>query len=518
MAALLTLVLVISLLLATDTSAANQDLSVTTEQGRYLGFEEGNNRVFKGIRFAQAPTGTRRWAAPLPPATHIGENPALKLGAACPQANTDLVTDEDCLFLNVWTPKDQATNRPVMIWIHGGGFRGGSGDINGHAFADRGAVVVSINYRLGALGFFTHPELSANVANFGLLDMVAALRWVQANIAQFGGDPSNVTLFGVSAGGMAVHMLVASPIAQGLFHRAIMQSGYGTWPLPRTRAAAAKQVLDWDRLPVAEAETVSNRLIDRLAPAQRDLAYLRSLPANDFVKAKQGFQLPYIDADTLPAEPLQALLQKPAAVPILTGGTSFEGSVMPTSGFTEEDVRTWVGEAQQRFQKLYARDFEQSEQIALMRLFGDNRYLLSAHALTQGAKETHPPVWSYFMDFVPAAYQSEWLGTPHGVDAYFLFAGDSASDPAVQALSRRLRSYWFNFAKYGDPNGQPAQSSSPQPSSPQRWPSYTMAGKWMVFSHEDTLAESVLTEKLDFLFDGYKARFEAGTQAAHIQP
>ena len=190
-----------------------------------------------------------------------------------------------------------------MVCIHGGGFRAGSGNISGEVFASHDVVVVSINYRLGSLGFFAHPALDAEQANFGLLDMVLALQWVRDNIDQFGGDPGNVTIFGVSAGGMAVDLLMVSQAARGLFHRAIAQSGYATWALPRTRQAGDPQPLDMYAGPAQSAEKIASDLVARITDAPQTRQLLRTLDGQQLVEAVVGFQVPIVDGTSLTEEP-----------------------------------------------------------------------------------------------------------------------------------------------------------------------------------------------------------------------
>lgn len=210
---------------------------VPTTSGRVRGFSDGGVRSWLGLPFAAPPTGRLRWRAPQAPASWDGVRRAREAGAACLQPDQYTFGDEsltarpgsseDCLFLNVVRPADDTRGLPVMVWLHGGGFFGGNGAtaaLDGHALVERGVVLVTVNYRLGRLGFFGHPSLGGDVANFGLLDQVAALRWVRANVAAFGGDAANVTLFGGSAGAMSVNALMSSPVADGLFDRAISQS------------------------------------------------------------------------------------------------------------------------------------------------------------------------------------------------------------------------------------------------------------------------------------------------------
>jgi para-nitrobenzyl esterase len=227
---------------ATTSALAGIPAEVTVDSGALAGTTGASSeiRVFKGIPFAAPPVGANRWRAPQPVAKWSGVRPATEYAPRCmqggpggPNANAP-PTAEDCLYLNVWTTAESANDRrPVMVWIYGGGFTGGAGSeprYAGDGLARKGAVVVTLNYRLGSLGFFAHPQLSAEAqsktsGNYAMQDAIAALQWVQRNIAAFGGDPGNVTVFGESAGANLTGALVASPRAKGLFHRAIAQSG-----------------------------------------------------------------------------------------------------------------------------------------------------------------------------------------------------------------------------------------------------------------------------------------------------
>ena len=230
-------VLSLALWLAAGDAMADQ---ARTKQGLVEGLTDSGGRVFRGIPYAAPPMGDLRWREPLPGASWKGVRKATEFGPRCVQGPIfdDMVfrdqPSEDCLYLNVWTPaRSGAEKLPVMVWIHGGGFQAGSASEprqDGGRLARRGVVVVSLNYRLGVFGFLAHPALTKESArgasgNYGLMDQVAALQWISGNIARFGGDPANVTVFGHSAGSMDIGMLLASPIAKGLFHRAIQQSG-----------------------------------------------------------------------------------------------------------------------------------------------------------------------------------------------------------------------------------------------------------------------------------------------------
>src|ERR1017187_3019909 len=218
--------------------AAQTPAPIKVEGGSIQGTPEEGLTVYRGVPFAAPPVGDLRWRAPQPAAKWAGVKEATKFGPACIQGmgnpNSGPATSEDCLYLNVWTPAKSANDRvPVLVWIYGGGFNAGSTsepNYSGERLAKKGVVLVSIAYRVGQLGFLAHPDLSAESknhasGNYGLLDMIAGLQWVQKNIGAFGGDPRHVTIFGESAGGIAVSMLCASPLAKVLFHGAISQSG-----------------------------------------------------------------------------------------------------------------------------------------------------------------------------------------------------------------------------------------------------------------------------------------------------
>ena len=281
-------------------SAARAEVlpAVTTNLGPVEGLEEQGVAVFRGIPYAQPPIGPLRWQPPRPVSAHKSVLKAHSFGPRCMQrtfGDNPPVVSEDCLTLNVWSQQPKSSNQPVMVWIHGGGFRSGSGEIPGEVMARHGVVVVSFNYRLGPIGFFAHPALASTPASFGLLDMVMALNWVQENISQFGGDPENVTIFGVSAGAMAVNLLMVSASAQGLFHKAIAQSGYATWALPRSRNAPASVTLGMDLKPMPSAEELSTRIVEKVDPNAVTETQLRALDGSALMYALPGFQLPIVD-------------------------------------------------------------------------------------------------------------------------------------------------------------------------------------------------------------------------------
>ena len=482
----------------------------TTEQGQFRGVAADWGWTFLGLPYARPPLGDRRWRPPQPAAPHQGVQEASGYGPACPQPRAgrpDIAAvseDEDCLTLNLWTPALDGGKRPVMVWIHGGGFRAGSGRIAGQEFAARDVVTVSFNYRLGPLGFFSHEALGSREANFGLLDMVLALQWVRANVGQFGGDPGNVTIFGVSAGGMAVSLLMVSPPAEGLFHRAIAQSGYGTWALPRTRHAPPAAVLSMAFTAAPSAERIAQGLVAKVTGQPVTAGLLRALDGTALAAAVEGFHLPLVDGATLPEEPGLLFAQgRQHDVPLITGGNSNEGSVMPASGISVARFAGYHQADRAAAERLYAEDHLLSREQGLARMFGDNRYLLAARVAGANMRHVESPAWLYYVDFVPAARRGEWLGTPHGYDAAILFAGAQSEDQAERALALRMQAFWVQFARTGDPNGD----------GPLAWPRYDrQADRWMVFSNGDRAEGGVraqggvIAAKLDFLESHYRRR------------
>ncbi|KOQ86651.1 carboxylesterase/lipase family protein, partial [Enterobacter hormaechei] len=308
---------------------------VETRQGALIGFTEGDTHVWCGIPYAAPPVGQWRWRSPRPPARWDGVRPATAFSASSWQSSESCQElgggdpgqfSEDCLYLNVWSPVARADPLPVMVWLHGGGFTLGAGGLppyNGRALAKRGAVVVTINYRLGHLGFFAHPALEGEeervVHNFALLDQIQALEWVRDNIAAFGGDPENITVFGESAGARSVLSLMASPLARGLFHKAIVQSGYTLPDTPRGQA-------------MHKGEAIAAHFGLHNATAEQ----LRAIPPEAFWPLTSPLNIapaPIVGDCVLPEAMLDvffAARQHP--VPVMIGSNSDEASVMSVFG------------------------------------------------------------------------------------------------------------------------------------------------------------------------------------------
>jgi para-nitrobenzyl esterase len=429
--------------------------------GAVRGDVAGAVRVFKGLPYAAPPVGARRWQPPAAAAPWDGVRDASRFGAACVQAPGLSAANggdpgplaEDCLTLNVWAPHASAGKRPVLVWIHGGALVFGGGAVpayDGAALARRGIVVVTLNYRLGALGYFAHPALDAGGAarhvNFGLLDQIAALRWVQRHIAAFGGDPARVTVAGQSAGAQSTLALMASPLARGLFQRAIVQSAYGI-PSHRREGARAVgvRVAEALGLPGARASAAQLRAMpaERFAAlAGRELSLAPSLVAGD-----AALPVPILDA-------FQAGRQ--AAVPLLIGHTSDETSVATAFGIDSAALVRQLGAARLLVGPLYpglTHDAELGRRVVRDAVFGAYARRI---AYLQAARA---PVWRYYYDLVPAAQQPAPPGVPHGGEIAATF--DNAATcgclaaplaPAEQAAWSRTADRWAAFVAGGAPD------------------------------------------------------------------
>lgn len=426
--------------------------------GGMRGAQQDGVRVFRGIPYAAAPIGPLRWSPPEPAAGWRGTRDAMEFAAACPQpARRDRrrrigPTDEDCLYLNVWTPAaDNApggSGLPVMVWVHGGAFRYGAGSLpfyDGASFARNGVVLVTFNYRLGRLGFFAHPSLDGG-GNFALMDQAAALRWVRQNIGAFGGDAGNVTVFGESAGGASVLHLLTSPKAEGLFDKAIIQSGGGLQidrHLTETRGAR----------PSLQDEGVAWQGAATSARA------LRAIPAQAVVDASAGGGVgslgPVIDGDWVLDDPGARLLAgRFHRVPVLVGSNSYEASVLTAFGTDAEQLLGAVA-GQQRLRDLYP-DEDWAD-----RAWGDGAFVAGARLTARAVAAAGVPAYLYHFDYVPERRRGKRPGAGHGTEIPFVFNTLDAFPGARlmlteqdQSMARRIHSHWLSFARGGNPAGR----------------------------------------------------------------
>jgi para-nitrobenzyl esterase len=419
---------------------------------------------FKGIAYAAPPVGRLRWRPPQPARPWNGVRTADAFGPICPQnynASDNGVgpplASEDCLSLNVWAPDLQGPLKPVMVWIHGGGFVNGSASAplyDGAALARQGVVVVTLNYRLGWLGFFAHPAISAEqpagpLANYGLMDQIAALQWVKRNIAAFGGDPGNVTLFGESAGGMSVNKLMISPAARGLFHKAIVQSGLGRESAPRLKAT------NREGFPSAEAQ--GQAMAARLGYPKATAAQLRALPIQKILADGDPYRFsgwgPAIDGQILTADVDDAFQQGlEMRIPYLVGSNSLE---FPPSSDTTIDWQWGQSRLPAKTRQAIAKAYGDEEALRL-NLVSDVLFTEPARLLA-GLHAGRAPTWLYRFSMVSPSARDRFSGAPHASERQYVFQTLEASTWPTgeddRAVSQLMSAYWVAFAKSGDPNG-----------------------------------------------------------------
>ncbi len=460
------------------------DDNVFLDSGPISGARTGERnavRVYKGIPFAAPPVGDLRWKPPQPVATWTDVRRCMQFGPICPQkpypAGSIYVQpaqpqSEDCLFLNVWTAAKAADEkRPVMVWIHGGALTRGSGSLevyDGTRLAERGAVLVTINYRLGPLGFLSHPLLSAESShgssgNYGILDQIAALQWVQRNIAAFGGDPKNVTIFGESAGSRSVCSLVATPLAQGLFQRAIGQSGGCFGPM---------QYLKEPRNGFVPAEKLGeNHLAKELGSDSADdvLAAMRAKSPEEVLDAAardpaQARTRGIVDGWVFPDEIYNLYADgKQNAVPVLVGsnadeGTSLIGAAGPTTAAAViELVKKKYGAAADEFFEIYPVISDAHARAAYLQSFRDEWFTWEMRTWARMMNRAKQPAYVYFFSHEPPRPGIEQLGAYHAAEIAYVFDNLAKlpweSPEKDKTLAEAMASAWVRFASTGDPNG-----------------------------------------------------------------
>jgi len=477
--------------------AADDPYVVRTTAGPVRGISRSNGGAqFLGIPYAEPPVGPLRWRAPVPKKAWAGVRDANAFGTSCAQPRLggdwnrhDADTgQEDCLFLNVVTPVWPAAKPlPVMFWMHGGANEGGSGSgslYNDGTLLQHGVLIVTINYRLGILGFFAHPELTRESphqasGNYGLMDQIAALRWVHDNIASFGGDPNNITVFGQSAGSMDTGMLMASPLARGLFQKAIAESGSPFVPplIPSTEAEQAGQTLAAD-FPIPAGEN--------------PIAFLRQVPAPDLIaksaKAIWGHPPvgPDIDGWVIPRSPEEIFKAgQQAPIPLLIGVTTREfGNAMPPDQLRKA-ITDATGDLAPQALALYG--LAGDGQGSTDPLYGsagaqwgaDSVFHCPVTAEALWHSTAHHPTYEYELDHAIPGQEAQ--GAVHSADlpyvfGYFPKSGNIAGNFGTvdTGLADLMESYWTNFAKTGDPNG----SGLPH------WPEFDGTQRYLIFTEE----------------------------------
>ncbi len=452
--------------------AAEPNPIVILDTGQVRGSVEGEVESFRGIPFAAPPVGSLRWRAPQPPVPWAGIRDASAFGPACTQAD-DVLQSEDCLTLNVWRPAGASDKPlPVMVWIYGGALvHGRTALYPGDGLARQGVVVVSMNYRMGRLGFFAHPAMSAEApdeptGNFGYLDQVAALKWVQRNIAPFGGDPGNVTLFGESAGGGSVLTHLVSPLSRGLFAKAILQSP----GIPSARERSLP-VTPLEQAHAIAIDYARSRGISNDGPA--GLAALRALPAESLVKdtsAKSELQAlaagghlkgvagPILDGKLLtdaPETTLRAGRQVP--VPVIVGANDRDLGLGVAS--SKGEVFDTFGELADEARAVYDPDGALSLDELKQRVFADRTLIEPARHLADLVARSGQPAWLYRFSYVAESQRKALKGTLHGFEIPYTMnipAGIVGPDKVTDAdrrMAELASAYWTSFAKTGELNG-----------------------------------------------------------------
>jgi para-nitrobenzyl esterase len=509
---------------ATEAVIADRTV-IAVDGGRLSGARvDGSETVwaYKGIPFAAPPVGELRWRPPQPVAAWEGVREAARFAPACLQARraTDSfygqIVDqmsEDCLYLNVWTSAQPGDRAPVMVWIHGGGLssgHGGEATYDGTSLANRRVVVVTINYRLGPLGYLAHPLLSAESehrasGNYGTLDQVAALRWVQKNIAAFGGDPGRVTIFGESAGSWSVHHLMATPLAKGLFHRAIGQSGGGFGSSGGT--AYPKTEME------ASAEQFAKDLVGSAAPS---VAALRSKTGEEIMSMPRGTRrfAANVDGWVFP-DAIHDIFAAGAQndVPVIVGSNADEGATLGAGGrgpMTVADYRKYArdsyGALAAAFLDVYPASSEAQTLEGRIQSYTDQTFGWEMRTWARMMETVSSDAYFYFFSRVPPGPDAARTGAFHAAEIIYVFGNlgkspypyaNRAYDNTDRTLSDLLASYWVNFATSGNPNGE----RLPQ------WPSYTrLADQALEFGDTVTLRTGIRKERLDFMDRYYAGR------------
>ena len=458
---------------------------VETTSGKVEGVFRKGLYVFRGIPYGATPVGQRRWLPPRPAESWHGVRPAKEFAPIAPQAPMGIqfleppekqLQSEDCLYLNIWTTGLDGAGRPVMVWVHGGSFTTGAGSwliYNGRSLcAGADVVVVTINYRLGLLGFLNLNEVTKGqipaTGNEGLLDQVLALEWVRDNISRFGGDPANVTIFGESAGAMSIGTLLAVPKARGLFHKAILQSG------------AAQQVR-----PLEEAEKIAEILLDTVNVKPFEVDKLRSLTEQQIISAQEqvvtraqdseltigGLPLgPVVDGDVVPELPIRAIAGGSAdGVPLLVGTNLDEWKLFAVSDKDLPElneagllrrVRGFVpGRHAEELLEAYRRArAKRNLAVTPDELFAavqtDRLFRMPAIRLAEAHYRRHQATYMYLFDWLSPLFGGV-LGACHALDLWFVFgildANFSGWDEEARSLSRKMQDAWTSFARRGDP-------------------------------------------------------------------
>jgi len=513
---------ILAAVIVSGSAAAATVDEVRVESGALKGAISGSVVAFKGIPYAAPPTGRNRWRAPQAATPWKSVRSATAYASDCMQlpfpsdaAPLGTKPAEDCLYLNVWAPVQRTSGRlPVMVWIYGGGFvNGGSSPAvyDGTHFAESGVVFVSFNYRVGRFGFFAHPALTkedpnALLGNYCFLDQIAALKWVRKNIVKFGGDAGNVTLFGESAGGMSVLTKMTTPLARGLFHKAIIESGGG-----RTNIGPMRRVHEsGPSLP--SGESVGITFAEKAGIKGEDaatLAALRELPAERVVDglnmATMGaptYAGPMIDGKIVAETSEQALLAGHAIkIPVIAGANSSD--IGFSFAKSMDELLAPFGAAKDKAEAVYDPEHSGAFRKIGVLVASDRMMVEPARFVVRTAAATGQPAYEYRFSYVAESLRKQWKGAPHATEIPFVFDTVAARygkdlTPADEATAKAALAYWVAFAKTGNPDGERRP----------HWPAYKASDdELMDFTNAGPAAER----------DAWKARLDLTESAAQIK-
>jgi para-nitrobenzyl esterase len=450
---------------------ATDPLRVTVEGGEVRGAVAGSVVTWKGIPYAAPPVGALRWRVPQPVVPWTGVKETKRFGPACVQTD-NVPKSEDCLTLNVWRPAQLTKALPVMVWMHGGAMvHGGAPLYPFDTMAAKGVVIVSMNFRLGRFGYFAHPALRDESpddvrGNYGFMDQLAALQWVRANIAAFGGDPDQVTVFGESAGGGSVLAHLVSPMSRGLFHRAVLQSP-GT-PGPRAKvipasdlATAEKIATDWSRSVGVKdgGEAALKQLralpVEKVLEGVSSAATLKALSADT---TPPGMAMSIVDGRFLTEPPEAALAAgRQAVVPIIVGANDRDLALGSAS--TKYELFSLFGPDAAQARKLYDPLGSQTLEELRQQVFADRTLVEPARHFANEMSRTGQTVWLYRFAYVAQAQRGQNMGALHGFEIPFManvpaaLVGPGKVTPTDRAMADLLSDYWVSFALNTDPNG-----------------------------------------------------------------